>query len=354
MSDALYDLTLVVPCYNEADNIPLFYKTATECFEQAGVGIEIVFVNDGSQDGTAQLLRRVVESARGKHAVQAIDFSRNFGKESALYAGMQAARGNNICLIDADMQQTPHDALRMYRLLMENADVDCVAACQVDRKEGFVLKLFKRAFYRTFNGMADDISIPANVSDFRVFRRPVRDALLALPERERFSKGLFAWIGFNTLEIPYEAEQRAAGTSKWSFRKLFRYAATGIFGFTTWPLKIAVWLGSICAVAALPAVSAGRVPAVRNERPGLPHAGMPDPAVRRPAACCARSDRRIPGPRLHREQAPPHLPGKRAPGQHEGIAKRPKRGACFARVDSSRAARSHMPKKQRALPELCP
>ena len=206
MSDALYDLTLVVPCYNEADNIPLFYKTATECFEQAGVGIEIVFVNDGSQDGTAQLLRRVVESARGKHAVQAIDFSRNFGKESALYAGMQAARGNNICLIDADMQQTPHDALRMYRLLMENGDVDCVAACQVDRKEGFVLKLFKRAFYRTFNGMADDISIPANVSDFRVFRRPVRDALLALPERERFSKGLFAWIGFNTLEIPYEAE----------------------------------------------------------------------------------------------------------------------------------------------------
>ena len=127
MSDALYDLTLVVPCYNEADNIPLFYKTATECFEQAGVGIEIVFVNDGSQDGTAQLLRRVVESARGKHAVQTIDFSRNFGKESALYAGMQAARGNNICLIDADMQQTPHDALRMYRLLMENSDVDCVA-----------------------------------------------------------------------------------------------------------------------------------------------------------------------------------------------------------------------------------
>ena len=251
MSDALYDLTLVVPCYNEADNIPLFYKTATECFEQAGVSIEIVFVNDGSQDGTAQLLRRVVESARGKHAVQAIDFSRNFGKESALYAGMQAARGNNICLIDADMQQTPHDALRMYHLLMENAEVDCVAACQVDRKEGFVLRLFKRAFYRTFNGMADDISIPANVSDFRVFRRSVRDALLALPERERFSKGLFAWIGFNTLEIPYEAEQRAAGTSKWSFRKLFRYAATGIFGFTTWPLKIAVWLGSICAVAAV-------------------------------------------------------------------------------------------------------
>ena len=219
-AQATYDLTLVVPCYNEADNIPLFYKTATECFENAGVKLEIVFVNDGSQDGSAQLLRRVVETARGRHAVQAVTFSRNFGKESALYAGMQAARGGAICLIDADMQQTPADALRMYRLLMESPDVDCVAACQVQRKEGFVLKLFKRAFYRTFNGMADDISIPANVSDFRVFRRSVRDALLALPERERFSK-------------------------------LFRYAATGIFGFTTWPLKVAIWIGSLCAVAAV-------------------------------------------------------------------------------------------------------
>ena len=248
MSDALYDLTLVVPCYNEADNIPLFYKTATECFEQAGVGIEIVFVNDGSQDGTAQLLRRVVESARGKHAVQAIDFSRNFGKESALYAGMQAARGNNICLIDADMQQTPHDALRMYHLLMENADIDCVAACQVDRKEGFVLKLFKRAFYRTFNGMADDISIPANVSDFRVFRHAVADALLSLPEGQRFSKGLFAWVGFKTLEVPYEPDARANGESKWSVKSLFHYAANGILGFTTWPLKVAVWIGLVASL----------------------------------------------------------------------------------------------------------
>lgn len=251
MTKSTFDLTLVVPCYNEVDNIPLFYKTATTCFDEAGVKLEIVFVNDGSADGTAGLLRRVVAKARGEHAVQAITFSRNFGKESALYAGLEAARGEAVCFIDADMQQTPEDALRMYRLLMENPDYDCVAACQVERKEGFVLKLFKRAFYRTFNGMADDISIPANVSDFRVFRRSVRDALLSLPETERFSKGLFAWIGFNTLEMPYEAAKRASGRTKWSFRKLFRYAATGIFGFTTWPLKIAVWLGVICAVAAV-------------------------------------------------------------------------------------------------------
>lgn len=245
-----FDLTLVVPCYNEVDNIPLFLKTATECFNEANVDLEIVFVNDGSQDGTGSLLRRIVGVSRGKQAIQAINFSRNFGKESALYAGMEAARGQVICLIDADMQQTPADALRMYRLLMENPDYDCVAACQVERKEGFILKLFKRAFYRTFNGMADDISIPANVSDFRVFRRCVRDALVSLPEVDRFSKGLFAWIGFNTYEMPYEAEQRASGRSKWSFRKLMNYAMTGIFGFTTWPLKVAIWFGVACAIAA--------------------------------------------------------------------------------------------------------
>ncbi len=267
-----FDLTLVVPCYNEVDNIPLFLKSATECFSDAGVDIEIVFVNDGSSDGTAGLLRRVVKEARGTHAVQAITFSRNFGKESALFAGLEAARGENVCLIDADMQQTPEDALRMYRLLQENPDYDCVAACQVERKEGFILKLFKRAFYRTFNGMADDISIPANVSDFRVFRRSVRDALLSLPESERFSKGLFAWIGFNTLEMPYEAAKRASGNTKWSFRKLFRYAATGIFGFTTWPLKVAVWLGIVCAAAAVLylVMVLGEYAMYGNDVPGYP------------------------------------------------------------------------------------
>ena len=245
-----YSLSFVVPCYNEVDNIRLFKRRAFECFDAEGISLEIVFVNDGSQDGTFELLREVVSETDPSHPMQAVQFSRNFGKEAALYAGMEAARGECICLIDAELQQTPEDALRMYKLLADKPEYDIVAACQVERKESIVLKLFKHSFYKTFNGICTDIEIPANVSDFRVFRRSVRDALLALPERERFSKGLFAWIGFNTLEIPYEAEQRAAGTSKWSFRKLFRYAATGIFGFTTWPLKIAVWLGSLCAVAA--------------------------------------------------------------------------------------------------------
>lgn len=249
-----YDLSFVVPCYNEVDNVRLFEKRAFACFDEAGVSLEIVFVNDGSEDGTGELLRRVVAETDAAHPVQAVSFSRNFGKEAALYAGMEAARGKCVCLIDADLQQTPEDALRMYRLLIEKPEYDVVAACQVQRRENFVMKLFKNAFYSAFNGVCHGMSIPANVSDFRVFRRSVADALLSLPEGQRFSKGLFAWIGFNTLEVPYEPDARANGTSKWSVRSLFRYAANGIFDFTTWPLKIAVWLGlitSLCGFAYL-------------------------------------------------------------------------------------------------------
>ncbi len=249
-----YDLSFVVPCYNEVDNVRLFEKRAFSCFDEAGVSLEIVFVNDGSEDGTGELLREVVAETCAAHPVQAVSFSRNFGKEAALYAGMEVARGKCVCLIDADLQQTPEDALRMYRLLVEKPEYDVVAACQMRRRENFMMKLFKHAFYSAFNGVCHGMSIPANVSDFRVFRRSVADALLSLPEGQRFSKGLFAWIGFNTLEVPYEPDARANGTSKWSVRSLFRYAANGILDFTTWPLKVAVWLGlitSLCGFAYL-------------------------------------------------------------------------------------------------------
>ena len=233
-----YSLSFVVPCYNEVDNIRLFKRRAFECFDAEGISLEIVFVNDGSQDGTFELLREVVSETDPSHPMQAVQFSRNFGKEAALYAGMEAARGECICLIDADLQQTPEDALRMYKLLADKPEYDIVAACQVERKESIVLKLFKHSFYKTFNGICTDIEIPANVSDFRVFRHTVADALLSLPEGQRFSKGLFAWVGFKTLEVPYEPDARANGKSKWSVRSLFRYAANGILGFTTYLLWI--------------------------------------------------------------------------------------------------------------------
>lgn len=243
-----YSLSFVVPCYNEVDNIRLFKRRAFECFDAEGISLEIVFVNDGSQDGTFELLREVVSETDPSHPMQAVQFSRNFGKEAALYAGMEAARGECICLIDADLQQTPEDALRMYKLLMDKPEYDIVAACQIERKESVVLKLFKHSFYKTFNGICTDIEIPANVSDFRVFRHTVADALLSLPEGQRFSKGLFAWVGFKTLEVPYEPDARANGESKWSVKSLFHYAANGILGFTTWPLKVAVWIGLVASL----------------------------------------------------------------------------------------------------------
>lgn len=243
-----FSLSFVVPCYNEVDNIRLFKRRAFECFDAEGISLEIVFVNDGSQDGTFELLREVVSETDPSHPMQAVQFSRNFGKEAALYAGMEAARGECICLIDADLQQTPEDALRMYKLLMDKPEYDIVAACQIERKESVVLKLFKHSFYKTFNGICTDIEIPANVSDFRVFRHTVADALLSLPEGQRFSKGLFAWVGFKTLEVPYEPDARVNGESKWSVKSLFHYAANGILGFTTWPLKVAVWIGLIASL----------------------------------------------------------------------------------------------------------
>ena len=221
-----FSLSFVVPCYNEVDNIRLFKRRAFECFDAEGISLEIVFVNDGSQDGTFELLREVVSETDPSHPMQAVQFSRNFGKEAALYAGMEAARGECICLIDADLQQTPEDALRMYKLLADKPEYDIVAACQVERKESIVLKLFKHSFYKTFNGICTDIEIPANVSDFRVFRHTVADALLSLPEGQRFSKGLFAWVGFKTLEVPYEPDARANGESKWSVSRCFTMQRT--------------------------------------------------------------------------------------------------------------------------------
>lgn len=245
------DLSLIVPCYNEERNIRPFFEAACAAFDETGIVFEAVFIDDGSSDNTMSVLRELVEEQQGAHHVQVIGFSRNFGKESALYAGMQSARGNAIAFIDADLQQDPELARTMYEYLVDHDEYDVIAACQVDRREGFMLKLFKRAFYRTFNGVSDDIDIPADVSDFRVFRRDVASALLSMPECSRFSKGLFAWVGFSAYSMPYTPNERYAGTSKWSFTKLFKYAMGGILSFTTWPLKIAIWVGGIASVGAV-------------------------------------------------------------------------------------------------------
>lgn len=242
-------LSLIVPCYNEENNVQKFYEEAQKTFSGQGFEYEYVFVNDGSSDRTMKNLRSLFE-AHPESNIQVINFSRNFGKEAAIYAGLKNARGDAICLIDADLQQRPEVALEMLNILENNDELDCVTAYQDKRKEGKAVSMLKSAFYKIINKITD-IPFINGASDFRLFRSYVRDAILDLPEYHRFSKGIFSWVGFNTYYMPYEVQERKSGESKWSVRKLFKYALEGIISFTTTPLRLATYLGIITSAISL-------------------------------------------------------------------------------------------------------
>lgn len=241
-------LSLVVPCYNEEGNVAAFQDAVIGAFSDCGYSYEIVFVNDGSRDATMHNLRKL--HAQQKCPVKVISFSRNFGKEAGIYAGLQHADGEYIALIDADLQQRPEIVREMVEKLESDPTVDVVAAYQDRRGEGKVLSLFKKCFYAIINRLSD-VKLHADASDFRTFRRSVRDSILALGEYHRFSKGIFAWVGFETCYIPYTAQPRTSGKSKWSFRKLMNYAMEGIIGFSTKPLRIATYLGLLTSLASM-------------------------------------------------------------------------------------------------------
>ena len=241
-------LSLVVPCYNEAENVAVFQDAVISAFQNCGYDYEIVFVNDGSKDATLHNLKKLYNIQ--KCPVKVVALSRNFGKESAIYAGMEQAEGEYISLIDADLQQRPEIVAEMVRILDEKPECDVVAAYQDRRGESKVLSFFKKCFYNIINRLSD-VNLHADASDFRTFRRSVRDSLLEMAEYHRFSKGLFAWVGYETTFIPYTACERHAGKTKWSFRKLFNYAIEGIIGFSTKPLRYSIYIGSITAVAAV-------------------------------------------------------------------------------------------------------
>ena len=240
-------LSLVVPCYNEAENVRAFLEATVQAFNGCGYDYEIVFVDDGSRDATMFQLRKLFNEQICPTKV--VSFSRNFGKESAIYAGLKQSSGEYVTLIDADLQQRPEIARDMVRILDEQPEYDLVAAYQDRRGEGKVLSFFKKSFYKTINHLSD-INLHADASDFRTMRRCVVDSIIDLGEYHRFSKGIFAWVGFNTCFIPYTACERLAGESKWSFRKLFNYAIEGIIGYSTKPLRIATFLGGATAVVA--------------------------------------------------------------------------------------------------------
>ncbi len=239
-------LSLVVPCYNEAENVAAFQQAAISAFKDCSYDFEIVYVDDGSQDATLHELRKLYHEQ--KCPVKVVSFSRNFGKESAIYAGLKQACGDYVSLIDADLQQRPEIVRDMVDILENKPEYDVVAAYQDRRGEGKALSFFKKSFYRLINRMSD-INLKSDASDFRTFRRSVADSLITLGEYHRFSKGIFAWIGYNTCFIPYVACERAGGVSKWNFRKLFNYAIDGIIGYSTKPLRIATLFGGISAAA---------------------------------------------------------------------------------------------------------
>ena len=227
-------LSVIVPCFNEEGNIDLFYdETVKALGKELMSDTELIFVNDGSRDATITKLRALCD--RAEYRVRVVSFSRNFGKEAALLAGLEASTGDFTSIIDADLQQKPSYIVDMLQILDEHPEYDAVAAYQQERKEGRILSLFKKTFYKVIDSLTD-IKIMQAASDFRVLRRPVVDAILSLPEKCRFSKGIFAWVGFETYYMPYVVEERASGTSKWNFWKLMMYAFDGIIAFSNNPL----------------------------------------------------------------------------------------------------------------------
>ncbi|MBD5130768.1 MAG: glycosyltransferase family 2 protein [Ruminococcaceae bacterium] len=241
-------LSIIVPCYNEEESVPLFYAETIKqeaFFHEKGVEFEFVFVNDGSRDKTVEQVRKLHEKDERVHLVS---FSRNFGKEAAIVAGFEKAKGDLVVLMDADLQDPPALLPEMYENI-ENG-YDSVATRRVDRKgEPPIRSWFARRFYGLMRRISKT-DIVDGARDYRMMTRQVVDAILSMREYNRFSKGIFGWVGFDTKWLEYENIQRAAGETKWSFWKLFLYSLDGIMAFSTVPLSIASFLGILFCIIA--------------------------------------------------------------------------------------------------------
>ena len=240
-------ISIVVPCYNEEEALPLFYQGATRVAgEMSGIDFEFVFIDDGSRDNTLSVLRRLAAADR---RVRFVSFSRNFGKEAGMLAGLEAATGDYVALMDADLQDPPALLPELYRAVTEEG-YDCAATRRTTRAgEPPIRSFFARLFYRLIHKISD-ADIVDGARDYRLMRRAVVDAILSMREYNRFSKGIFGWVGFRTKWIPFVNVERVAGETKWSFWKLFRYSLEGIVAFSTVPLALASVLGVLlCLIA---------------------------------------------------------------------------------------------------------
>ena len=240
-------VSLIVPCYNEEQSLPLFWaQTRAVMQEMSYLDFEVIFVDDGSRDKTLEVLRAM---AKEDSRVKYLSFSRNFGKEAAMFAGLEHARGDYAAVMDADLQDPPALLEEMYRAVTEEG-YDSAATRRVTRKgEPPIRSFFARMFYRIINKMAD-VEIVDGARDFRLMNRKFLNALLELKERNRFSKGLFGWVGFRTKWLEFENVERVAGETKWSFWKLFKYSIEGIVAFTTTPLTLSSVMGFLMCLLA--------------------------------------------------------------------------------------------------------
>ena len=232
-------VSLIIPCFNEQEALPFFYKEASKVMQNLNYDYDFLFINDGSKDDTLKILKDF--SLNDSH-VKYISFSRNFGKESAMYAGFCNASGDFVAVLDADMQDPPSLLPKMLEIL-ESGEYDSVATRRQDRKGEPVLRsFFARKFYSVINKISD-ADIVDGARDFRLMKKEMVEAIVAMSETNRFSKGIFGWIGFKTYWLPYENTERIAGKTKWNFWSLFKYAISGIINFSEAPLNIASWFG---------------------------------------------------------------------------------------------------------------
>ncbi len=235
---------LIVPCYNEEESVNLFYETVSPILYSIDADCSFIFVDDGSRDNTAKLIKELAEKDA---KVKYISFSRNFGKEAAMLAGLRMSKADYVGIIDSDLQHSPELIPDMYRAVTEEG-CDIAAARRIDRKgEAKIKSAFSRSFYKLINKISD-ANIEEGAQDFRVMNRKVVNAIVSMPEYNRFSKGIFSWVGFRTKWFEHENRERAAGKTKWSFWKLFTYAVDGILGFSTAPLKISLIVGTFTSI----------------------------------------------------------------------------------------------------------
>ena len=250
-------ISVIVPCYNEQESLPLFYREITavtdgmkQKYFNEGVSdlsFEFIFVNDGSKDDTLKILRELAVNDR---RVCYVSFSRNFGKEAAMLAGLEKSRGDYAVILDADLQHPPKLIPQMYDYV-RSGEYDCAATRRISRKgESKLLSFFARSFYKIINSISQT-HIVDGAQDFRFMTRQMVNAILDMQEYNRFSKGIFSWVGFETKYIEVENTERAAGKSTWNFKKLFLYSLEGIFAFSTAPLSLSIFMGVIFCLLAL-------------------------------------------------------------------------------------------------------